>query len=311
MTHAASHVMEVMFLAWLAGLTGQRDGRWFCHAALLQASGNSQEVMLGYSDSCKDGGILASAWNLYQAQQQITALCKARGVHLRMFHGRGGTIGRGGGPTHEAILSQPTGTVHGEIKFTEQGEVLSYKYSNSETAVYELSMDLIIPPEPDNPRYLQVMKELADKGERAYRQLTDETPGFLDYFYEATPVREIALMNIGSRPSHRKQGDRSKGSVRAIGWVFGWRKLRANTNWRSCRPCTVNGPSSAPCSPIRRWPCSRPTCASPRATCTCASPRATCPCAMISRRHGRSSTPSRANTKEPFTKCWRWPASTN
>ena len=265
MTHAASHVMEVMFLAWLAGLTGQRDGQWFCHvrvsplfetiddlahiepvmnrllddpvyAALLQASGNSQEVMLGYSDSCKDGGILASAWNLYQAQQQITALCKARGVHLRMFHGRGGTIGRGGGPTHEAILSQPTGTVHGEIKFTEQGEVLSYKYSNHETAVYELSMgitglmkasrNLIIPPEPDNPRYLQVMKELADKGERAYRQLTDETPGFLDYFYEATPVREIALMNIGSRPSHRKQGDRSKGSVRAIGWVFGWAQSR-------------------------------------------------------------------------------------
>ena len=265
MTHAASHVMEVMFLAWLSGLTGQRDGRWFCHvqvsplfetiedlahiepvmsrllddstyAALLAASGNRQEVMLGYSDSCKDGGILASAWNLYQAQQQITALCKDRGVHLRMFHGRGGTIGRGGGPTHDAILSQPTGTVHGEIKFTEQGEVLSYKYSNSETAVYELSMgitglmkasrNLIIPPEPDNPRYLQVMKDLADKGERAYRQLTDETPGFLDYFYEATPVREIALMNIGSRPSHRKQTDRSKGSVRAIGWVFGWAQSR-------------------------------------------------------------------------------------
>lgn len=265
MTHAASHVMEVMFLAWLAGLTGQRDGEWFCHvrvsplfetiddlahiepvmnrllddpvyAALLAASGNSQEVMLGYSDSCKDGGILASAWNLYQAQQQITALCKARGVHLRMFHGRGGTIGRGGGPTHEAILSQPTGTVHGEIKFTEQGEVLSYKYSNHETAVYELSMgitglmkasrNLITPPEPDNPRFLQVMKELADRGERTYRQLTDETPGFLDYFYEATPVREIALMNIGSRPSHRKVGDRSKGSVRAIGWVFGWAQSR-------------------------------------------------------------------------------------
>ncbi len=265
MTHAASHVMEVMFLAWLAGLTGQRDGRWFCHvrvsplfetiddlahiepvmnrllddpvyAALLEASGNSQEVMLGYSDSCKDGGILASAWNLYQAQQQITALCKARGVHLRMFHGRGGTIGRGGGPTHEAILSQPTGTVHGEIKFTEQGEVLSYKYSNSETAVYELSMgitglmkasrNLIAEPEPDNPRHLEVMKDLASRGERTYRALTDETPGFLDYFYEATPVREIALMNIGSRPSHRKQGDRSKGSVRAIGWVFGWAQSR-------------------------------------------------------------------------------------
>ncbi len=265
MTHAASHVMEVMFLAWLAGLAGKHNGTWFSHirisplfetiedlahiepvmnhlldnetyAALLKASGNTQEVMLGYSDSCKDGGILASAWNLYQAQQQITALTKSRGVHLRMFHGRGGTIGRGGGPTHEAILSQPTGTVHGEIKFTEQGEVLSYKYSNTETAAYELSMgitglmkascNLITEPKPDNPVFLNIMKELAATGEHHYRQLTDETPGFLDYFYEATPVSEIALMNIGSRPSHRKKSDRSKSSVRAIGWVFGWAQSR-------------------------------------------------------------------------------------
>jgi phosphoenolpyruvate carboxylase len=265
MTHAASHVMEVMFLAWLAGLAGNRNGEWFCdirisplfetiddlahiepvmnqlldnntYAALLKASGNCQEVMLGYSDSCKDGGILASAWNLYQAQQRITALTKKYGVELRMFHGRGGTIGRGGGPTHESILSQPTGTVHGEIKFTEQGEVLSYKYSNTETAAYELSMgitglmkasrNLIIEPQPDNPEYLAIMKDLAASGERHYRSLTDEAAGFLDYFYEATPVSEIALMNIGSRPSHRKKADRSKGSVRAIGWVFGWAQSR-------------------------------------------------------------------------------------
>jgi phosphoenolpyruvate carboxylase len=265
MTHAASHVMEVMFLAWLAGLAGNRDGDWFCdirisplfetiddlehiepvmnqlldntaYAALLKASGNTQEVMLGYSDSCKDGGILASAWNLYQAQQQITALAHKHGVDLRLFHGRGGTIGRGGGPTHESILSQPTGTVHGEIKFTEQGEVLSYKYSNTETAVYELSMgitgmmkasrNLITKPQPDNPEYLGIMRELAASGEGHYRSLTDETAGFLDYFYEATPVSEIALMNIGSRPSHRKKADRSKGSVRAIGWVFGWAQSR-------------------------------------------------------------------------------------
>lgn len=265
MTHAASHVMEVMFLAWLAGLAGNRNGEWYCdirisplfetiedlehiepvmnqllenrtYAALLEASGNCQEVMLGYSDSCKDGGILASAWNLYQAQQQITALTKKHGVDLRMFHGRGGTIGRGGGPTHDSILSQPTGTVHGEVKFTEQGEVLSYKYSNTETAVYELSMgitglmkasrNLITEPQPDKPEHLAIMKELAANGEQHYRTLTDKTPGFLDYFYEATPVSEIALMNIGSRPSHRKKADRSKGSVRAIGWVFGWAQSR-------------------------------------------------------------------------------------
>ena len=265
MTHEASHVMEVMFLAWLAGLAGHRDSEWYCHirisplfetiedlahiepvmnrlldndtyAALLKASGNTQEVMLGYSDSCKDGGILASAWNLYQAQQQITALTRARGVKLRMFHGRGGTVGRGGGPTHDAILSQPAGTVHGEIKFTEQGEVLSYKYSNTETASYELGMgitgllkascNLISPPQADDPEHLAIMAGLAATGETRYRELTDDTEGFLDYFYEATPVSEIALMNIGSRPSHRKKQDRSKTSVRAIGWVFGWAQSR-------------------------------------------------------------------------------------
>ncbi len=265
MTHEASHVLEVMFLAWLTGLAGYDGKDWYCHlsisplfetiddlahiepvmtqlldnatyASLLKASGNKQEVMLGYSDSCKDGGILSSAWSLYQAQQKITALTKSRGIQCRLFHGRGGTIGRGGGPTHDAILSQPAGTVHGQIKFTEQGEVLSYKYSNQETAVYELTMgltgllksseNLIQQESPENDEYCQIMKELADTGEQHYRELTDRTPGFLDYFYEATPVSEIALMNIGSRPSHRKKSDRSKTSVRAIGWVFGWAQSR-------------------------------------------------------------------------------------
>lgn len=265
MTHEASHVMEVMFLGWLAGLAGKKDGEWFCNLRisplfetvndlehiepvmtrlldnttynhLLQASGNTQEVMLGYSDSCKDGGILASGWNLYKAQQEITALTKSRHIKCRLFHGRGGTIGRGGGPTREAILSQPTGTVHGEIKFTEQGEVLSYKYGNASTATYELTMgitgllkasrNIITAPEPDRDEFKQIMSELTKLGEQSYRNLTGETPGFLDYFYEATPVSEIALMNIGSRPSHRKKTDRSKDSVRAIGWVFGWAQSR-------------------------------------------------------------------------------------
>ena len=266
MTHQASHVLEVLLLATLVGLAGKKDDEWFCkinisplfetiedlnhiesvlarlfddktYTMLLKASGNLQEVMLGYSDSCKDGGILASSWQLFEAQQKVIRLADAHQIDCRLFHGRGGTIGRGGGPTHESILSQPEGTVHGQIKFTEQGEVLSNKYSNPETAVYELTLGVtglmlasryqILPGESTaSEEYMSIMREIMAYGESSYRQLTDHTEGFLDYFYEATPVSEIALMNIGSRPSHRKQGDRSKTSVRAIGWVFGWAQAR-------------------------------------------------------------------------------------
>ncbi|HHM04655.1 MAG TPA: phosphoenolpyruvate carboxylase [Gammaproteobacteria bacterium] len=265
MTHAASHVLEVMWLARLSGLVGQSGGEWFCklhisplfetiddldhietvmaalfdhpgYQRLLAASGRLQEVMLGYSDSCKDGGILASAWNLYEAQRKTVALARSRGIQCRLFHGRGGTIGRGGGPTYESILSQPEGTVLGQIKFTEQGEVLSYKYSNQETAVYELTMGVsglmeasravIRPVAAPRKDYLGIMDQLAEAGEAAYRDLTDHTDGLLDYFYEATPVNEIGLLNIGSRPSHRKKQNRSKASIRAIPWVFGWAQSR-------------------------------------------------------------------------------------
>ncbi|MDX2503861.1 MAG: phosphoenolpyruvate carboxylase [Gammaproteobacteria bacterium] len=266
MTHSASHVMEVMFLSRLSGLLGRNEeGKPYCYITVsplfetvedlehiepvmsalfnneiynkyLKAAGNLQEVMLGYSDSCKDGGILASSWNLYGAQRRITELAKEKQIDIRLFHGRGGTIGRGGGPTHDAIMAQPFGSVHGQIKFTEQGEVLSNKYSNSETAVFELVMGitglmkssscLVKSERDDKPNYLEAMSQLSKTGEHHYRTLTDNTPGFLDYFYEATPVSEIGLMNIGSRPSHRKTGDRSKSSVRAIGWVFGWAQSR-------------------------------------------------------------------------------------
>lgn len=265
MTHAASHIMEVMLLAALSGLAGRIGGRWYCqigvsplfetiedlshidtvlrtllsqpvYRELLQASGLCQEVMLGYSDSCKDGGILASAWGLYRAQQLVMSISDSENIPCRMFHGRGGTIGRGGGPTHQAILAQPPATVRGQIKFTEQGEVLFYRYNNMETAIYELTMgvtglmkasvSLIQEVEPDRPEVLAIMSELAGIGERGYRELTEHTPGFLDYFYETTPVSEIGGLNIGSRPSHRKKQDRSKKSVRAIGWVFAWAQSR-------------------------------------------------------------------------------------
>ncbi len=265
MTHEASHVMEVLFLAHQAGLAGYNAGKPYCdihitplfetiedlehivpvtenlfnnatYHALLKASGNQQEIMLGYSDSAKDGGNLSSAWSLYQAQQKIMKVADAFEIDCRLFHGRGGTIGRGGGPTHMAILSQPTGTVRGEIKFTEQGEVLSYKYSNSETASYELSLGvtglmkaslcLVTDVTQDNPAHLNTMEQLAKDGESAYRLLTDHTEGFFKLFYEATPVNEIGLLNIGSRPSHRKKGNLSKSSIRAIPWVFGWAQAR-------------------------------------------------------------------------------------
>ena len=265
MTHTASHIMEVMYLAFLAGLAGKRDDEFFCtleigplfetiddlnhidqvldtllqnpvYHALLARTGGTQEVMLGYSDSCKDGGIMSAAWGLYQAQLKVIQITKRYGIECRMFHGRGGTITRGGGPTHDAIMAQPPQTVLGQIKFTEQGEVLSHKYSNAETAHYELAMGitglmkasigLLRDDSTSYDEFHPIMQQLSDYSEQSYRDLTDHTEGFFEYFYEATPVSEIGLMNIGSRPSHRRKGDMSKSSVRAIPWVFGWSQSR-------------------------------------------------------------------------------------
>lgn len=265
MTHSASNVMEVLFLGAQHGLVGRIAGRVYCHIGVsplfetirdmehiesvlttlfdnalyrdcLKAHGECQEIMLGYSDSCKDGGILASAWNLYEAQKKIINITDVRNIECRIFHGRGGTVGRGGGPTHEAILAQPPGTVRGQIKFTEQGETIFYKYNIRETAVYELTMgvtglmkasvNLVRPTQPEDEEYGKLMASIAKWGEEAFRQLTEREPGFLDYFYEATPLNEIGLMNIGSRPAYRKKGDRSKFSVRAIAWVFAWAQSR-------------------------------------------------------------------------------------
>jgi len=266
MTHSASHVMEVMYLASITGLVGKNDaGEWFSdiqvsplfetiedlkhiehvlgrlfdnptYRALVGASGELQEVMLGYSDSCKDGGSLASTWSLYNAQKRVIRVTRSHGIQCRLFHGRGGTVARGGGPTHESILSLPQGTVEGQIKFTEQGEVLSSKYSNNETAIYELTMGAtglmkasrhqVVAEDPVPADYEQVVSDLARFGEEAYRDLTDHTPFFFHYFHEATPVRELGLLNIGSRPTSRKKGDLSKASVRAIPWVFGWSQSR-------------------------------------------------------------------------------------
>lgn len=262
MTHQASHVLEVAFLAKLSGLwltdasTNLQITPLFetvddleradqileslfndpAYQILLNNNQQQQEIMLGYSDSCKDGGILASGWNLYQAQQRIVASCKKHNVSSLLFHGRGGTISRGGGPTHESILSQPPGTVQNQIKFTEQGEVLSFKYNLAETARYELTVGISalmkaslkteIKAQPAN--HTELITQLIDTGEQQYRALTDNNQNTMEYFYQTTPSQEIALLNIGSRPSHRKKADRSKKSIRAIGWVFGWSQSRQN-----------------------------------------------------------------------------------
>lgn len=261
MTHAASDVLEVLAIGAIFGLVGQRDDTWFCHMRIsplfetvsdlariepvmdellkvpvyrhaLKSSGNQQEVMLGYSDSCKDGGILASSWNLYKAQIAVTELCRKHAVECRLFHGRGGTVSRGGGPTHASILGQPGGTVNGYIKFTEQGEMIFYRYHNPETAIFELTMGLsgvlkhALRKESVDAHFYQAMDALCLSGEAVYRHITEDEPGFIDYFYSATPVAEIGALNIGSRPSHRKQGNRSKYSIRAIPWVFAWAQSR-------------------------------------------------------------------------------------
>ena len=263
MTHHASHVFEVLALAKLCGLISLKEGKLTAsiqvtplfetiddltrieeiledlfsndtYTNLLGSYENSklQEVMLGYSDSCKDGGILSSSWSLYKAQQQVLDISKKYQIECRLFHGRGGTVGRGGGPTHNAILAQPNKTVRGMIKITEQGEVLSYKYAVPQSASYELelaisglikaSKHLVIDDTVCTNNFEEIMSEMSIVGEKKYRDLTDDKEGIMDYFYEATPVQELAELNIGSRPSHRKKTQRSKYSIRAIPWVFGW-----------------------------------------------------------------------------------------
>jgi len=198
---------------------------------LLSSRGNTQEVMLGYSDSNKDGGYVTANWELYKAEVELVKVFAKHGVELRLFHGRGGTVGRGGGPSYDAILAQPPGSVNGQIRITEQGEVISSKYSNPEigrrnletliAATFEATL-LDHPHDADgNPEYMRIMEQLSHNAFAAYRKLVYETPGFNAYFFTATPIREIAELNIGSRPSARKASDRIE-DLRAIPWVFSW-----------------------------------------------------------------------------------------
>ena len=201
---------------------------------LVTTMGGTQEVMLGYSDSNKDGGFVTSGWELYKAEIELVDVFRTHNIGLRLFHGRGGSVGRGGGPSYEAILAQPGGAVQGQIRVTEQGEIISSKYSKAEVgrrnlevlAAATLEATLLHPDHsaPD-PAYLAAMEELSATAFAAYRSLVYETPGFEDYFWASTVIGEIATLNIGSRPASRKK-TRSIEDLRAIPWVFSWAQCR-------------------------------------------------------------------------------------
>ncbi|HKY86154.1 MAG TPA: phosphoenolpyruvate carboxylase [Pseudorhodoplanes sp.] len=220
---SAAAIMRAFF-----GLPGIRD--------LVRASGAQQEIMLGYSDSNKDGGFFTSNWELYRASTALSEFfSESDGIGLRLFHGRGGTVGRGGGPTHQAILAQPPGTVKGQIRLTEQGEVIASKYANPE--VGRLNLEAIVAATleatllessysvPDE--FIAAAARISDASTAAYRGLVYDTPGFADYFFSATPIAEIAELNIGSRPASRRASRRIE-DLRAIPWSFSWGQARVN-----------------------------------------------------------------------------------
>ncbi|MCB1934678.1 MAG: phosphoenolpyruvate carboxylase [Nitrosomonas sp.] len=198
---------------------------------LLASRNNVQEVMLGYSDSNKDGGFVTSNWEIYKAEIELTKVFAKHNIELRLFHGRGGTVGRGGGPSYQAIMAQPPGSVNGQIRVTEQGEVISSKYAepeiarrNLETLVAATIESTLLSNDPigeDSSRYYQAMETLAQHSFAEYRNLVFETPGFKQFFLESTPIREISGLHIGSRPASRKPSDAIE-DLRAIPWVFSW-----------------------------------------------------------------------------------------
>jgi phosphoenolpyruvate carboxylase len=204
------------------------------YRALLKHRGDTQEIMLGYSDSNKDGGFLTSGWELYRTEVGLVEIFAKHDARIRLFHGRGGSVGRGGGPSFQAILAQPKGAVRGQIRLTEQGEVIAAKYGNPEVGKRNLevlvSATLVATAEPTISEpiaasFPEIFGELSDAAYVAYRNLVYETPGFEDYFWQSTVITEIAALNLGSRPASRAKG-RSIEDLRAIPWVFSWAQCR-------------------------------------------------------------------------------------
>jgi phosphoenolpyruvate carboxylase len=255
MTTQVSNMLEVLLFARDAGLLGQIDvtplfetiedlraapaimTELFQNPAYLQhltLRGNRQQIMIGYSDSNKDGGYLMANWMLFRAQQELAQVCEASGVELLLFHGRGGTVGRGGGPANRAILAQPPESVHGRIRITEQGEVISGRYSNEAIAHRHLEqlISAVMLTSGRRPHFDEagtwaaIMEQLSEVSFQKYRRLIEQ-PEFLRYFHEATPLDHIGLLNIGSRPSRRKASS-AIADLRAIPWVFSWTQSRVN-----------------------------------------------------------------------------------
>jgi phosphoenolpyruvate carboxylase len=258
MTRAVSDLLEVLFFCKEAGLQAlpivplfetiddlractdilEAAFRLPAYQAQLAACQQRQQVMLGYSDSSKDGGILTSGWELYQAQGRLAQLGRRSNVGITLFHGRGGAVGRGGGPIYDAILGQPPGSVNGHIRITEQGEMLSFKYGLPAIAVRNLELvtagvlQASIPADasgeqisPPQQRWIEIMTELSDSAYACYRRLIYDDPDFLRFFEQATPILELGWLNLGSRPARRARG-RSLEELRAIPWVFAWMQSR-------------------------------------------------------------------------------------
>jgi phosphoenolpyruvate carboxylase len=260
MNRSVSDILEVLLLAKEAGLYDPATGKGSLsiaplfetvedlrsappimtelfelplYRAYLECHEHLQEVMLGYSDSNKDSGFLSSNWEIYKAQRALQDVCQKYQVDLRMFHGRGGSVGRGGGPTYEAILAQPGRSIEGRIKITEQGEVLASKYSLPEIALYNLEMiaaaviqAALLPSSTDTlDCWLDTMEEISVRSRQVYRHLIYEQPNLVEFFHQVTPIEEISQLQISSRPA-RRAGKRDLGSLRAIPWVFSWTQSR-------------------------------------------------------------------------------------
>ncbi|RBP81867.1 phosphoenolpyruvate carboxylase [Marinomonas rhizomae] len=224
-----------------------------------------QEVMIGYSDSAKDAGQIAATWGQYRAQEALTRLCKKHGIHLTLFHGRGGTVGRGGGPAHVAILSQPPGSVNGAIRVTEQGEMIRFKFGIPDIAVRSLELYCsavmeasLIPGAPPKEEWRAIMDEMAEVGMNQYRSIIRGHEDFVPYFRATTPEQELAKLPLGSRPA-RRRSDGGVESLRAIPWIFAWMQIRLMLPaWLGAESALLQGVESGNLEKLRemhkQWP---------------------------------------------------------